>query len=205
MLARLATAAVTALVVAFLEELLFRGALFGGLRRAWSMPAALLVSSLIYAILHFPHRTEVLTEVTWYTGFLVLPQMLRGYVDLQHIMPGFLFLTAAGMIFGLAYYRTGTLYASMGLHAGAIVVIKLYGSIHQAERRRSVAVGHRQAHRWLAAAGIHSRAARRFPAPAAGAIFSADYSSKRRRDRPRPGAHGPPQTLMPAGMRRAEI
>ena len=33
------------------------------------------------------------------------------------------------MIFGLAYYRTGTLYASMGLHAGAIVVIKLYGSI----------------------------------------------------------------------------
>jgi CAAX protease family protein len=128
LLARLATAVATALIVAFLEELLFRGALFGGLRRAWSMPAALLVSSMIYAILHFPHRTEVLTEVTWYTGFLVLPQMLRGFLDLQHIMPGFLFLTAAGMIFGLAYYRTGALYASMGLHAGAIVVIKLYGS-----------------------------------------------------------------------------
>jgi uncharacterized protein len=126
--ARLPTAVMTALVVAFLEELLFRGALFGALRQAWSMPAALLVSSMIYAIVHFPHRTEGLADVTWSTGFAVLPHMLGGFIDLDHIMPGFLFLTAAGMIFALAYHRTGTLYASMGLHAGAIVVIKLYGS-----------------------------------------------------------------------------
>jgi uncharacterized protein len=129
LLGRLANATASALAVAFLEELLFRGALFGGLRRTWSMPTALLVSSIIYSIVHFPHRTEVPAEVTWYTGFLLMPQVLSGFVDFKHILPSFLFLTLAGMIFGLAYHRTGALYAAMGLHAGAIVVIKLYASL----------------------------------------------------------------------------
>jgi membrane protease YdiL (CAAX protease family) len=87
------------------------------------------MSSMIYAIVHFPHRTEVLSEVSWYTGLVVLPEVMRGFIDLQHIIPGFLFLTVAGIIFGLAYQWTGALYSSMGLHAGAIVVIKLYGSL----------------------------------------------------------------------------
>ena len=47
---------VSAMVVAMLEELIFRGALFGILRKAWQWPVALAVSSAVYAAVHFLQR-----------------------------------------------------------------------------------------------------------------------------------------------------
>ena len=46
----------------FFEELLFRGLLFGGLRGSWPVPAAALLSSLVFGITHFdPQGTIILT------------------------------------------------------------------------------------------------------------------------------------------------
>src|SRR5579872_1588931 len=56
---KVAGAAGTALVVAVLEEILFRGALFGAFRRIWDWRLALLFSSMIYAIVHFMEPTEL--------------------------------------------------------------------------------------------------------------------------------------------------
>jgi len=124
---KVAGAAGTALVVAVLEEILFRGALFGAFRRIWDWRLALLFSSMIYAIVHFMEPTELAGPVTWTSGLELLPRMLHGFTDWEAVIPGFFNLTVAGILLGLAYQRTGNLYFSIGLHAGWIFWLKSYG------------------------------------------------------------------------------
>lgn len=127
LLKHLVGAALTAGGVAMLEELVFRGALFGALRQAWTWPKALIVSSVIYALLHFFQRPEPLSEIDWSSGLALLPRMMRGFGELEQLIPGFLSLTLVGVSLGLAYQRTGNLYFSIGLHAGWIFWLKAYG------------------------------------------------------------------------------
>lgn len=117
----------TALIVAMIEELLFRGAIFGGLKRAMRWPAALALSSAVYAIVHFMARPANPPEVDWLSGLRVLPTMLAGMTELHTLIPAFLGLTLAGVILGLAYQWTGDLSASIGIHAGWIFWLKFYG------------------------------------------------------------------------------
>lgn len=126
---KIAGAAVTAIVVALLEELLFRGAIFGALRKTWDWRAALIVSSMIYAIVHFLSRVDLAGPVTWSSGLELLPRKLEGFGDLKRVIPGFFNLTLAGILLGLAYQRTGNLYCSIGLHAGWIFWLKTYGTL----------------------------------------------------------------------------
>lgn len=117
----------TALIVAVIEELLFRGAMFGTLRRAMRWPAALAVSSGVYAITHFMARAENPPTVHWLSGLRVLPTMLAGMTELRTLFPALLSLALAGVILGLAYQWTGDLSASIGIHAGWIFWLKFYG------------------------------------------------------------------------------
>jgi uncharacterized protein len=117
----------TALIVAVIEELLFRGAIFGGLRRAMRWPAALALSSAVYAIVHFMARPANPPEVDWLSGLRVLPTMLAGMTELHTLIPAFINLALAGVILGLAYQWTGDLSASIGIHAGWIFWLKFYG------------------------------------------------------------------------------
>lgn len=118
----------TAAVVATLEEILFRGGIFGGLRKVTYWPFALIISSAIYAIVHFFQRAEITGAIHWNSGLILLPQMLRGFADFHALVPGFFNLTLAGVLLGLAYQRTGNLYFSIGLHAGWIFWLKTYGA-----------------------------------------------------------------------------
>ena len=122
-------AALTAAVVAVLEEVLFRGALFGGLRQTCRWPAALVISSAIYALVHFFSKPDSPVEVNWTSGLVLLPTMLRGFADVEQVVPGFFNLTLAGALLALAFQRTGNLYFSIGLHAGWIFWLKSYGSL----------------------------------------------------------------------------
>ena len=122
-------AVATAAVVATLEEILFRGGVFGGLRRIMYWPLALGISSAIYALVHFLQRTELAGPVRWHSGLVLLPQMLSGFLDWHQLLPGFFNLTLVGLLLGLAYQRTGTLYFSIGLHAGWIFWLKTYGTL----------------------------------------------------------------------------
>jgi CAAX protease family protein len=124
---KLSKAALAAMVVAVLEEILFRGALFGSLRRVFHWIFALVSSSMIYAIVHFMERAELHEPIAWYSGLKLLPLMLRGFGDVHAIIPGFFNLTLAGALLALAYQRTGNLYFSIGLHAGWIFWLKSYG------------------------------------------------------------------------------
>lgn len=124
---KLLGAAATAIVVAVLEEILFRGALFGALRKGMHWKMALVISSAVYALAHFLQSGGTSGEVQWYSGLQELRQMLRGFADWQQLIPAFFTLMLAGVILALAYQRTGTLYFSIGLHAGWIFWRKSYG------------------------------------------------------------------------------
>jgi membrane protease YdiL (CAAX protease family) len=101
---------------------------FGGLRRMFYWPLALVLSSRIYALVHFLQRADVAGAVVWYSGLELLPRMLAGFTDFHALVPGFFSLTLAGALLGLAYQRTGNLYFSIGLHAGWIFWLKLFGA-----------------------------------------------------------------------------
>ena len=122
------SAAGTAAVVATLEEILFRGGVFGGLRRMFYWPLALVLSSLIYALVHFLHRADFAGAVVWYSGLELLPRLLAGFADFHALVPRFFSLMLAGLLLGLAYQRTGNLYFSIGLHAGWIFWLKIFGA-----------------------------------------------------------------------------
>jgi uncharacterized protein len=123
----LLAAAGMAIPVAVLEEGLFRGAIFGSFRKIWAWRVALLVSSMIYAIVHFMEPASQAGPVTWDSGLKLLPRVLRGFADWQMVIPGFFSLTLVGIMLGLAYERTGNLYFSIGLHAGWVLWLKLLG------------------------------------------------------------------------------
>ena len=122
----------TALVVAVIEELLFRGAFFGGLRRALPWGAALGVSSAVYAIVHFMARPANPPEIGWLSGLHVLPTMMAGMLEPGGLIPAFVNLTLAGVVLALAYHFTGDILASIGIHAGWIFWLKFYGFLTKA-------------------------------------------------------------------------
>lgn len=117
-----------AIVVALLEELVFRGALFGLLRQSMPWPAALVLSSAVYAAVHFIQKTELGLPVEWNSGLALLGRMLRHPPPL---IPAFLTLLMAGSILALTYQRTGALYFPIGLHAGWIFWLKSYRFLFQ--------------------------------------------------------------------------
>src|SRR5207244_2661448 len=110
LLKKFGSAGLAAGVVAFLEELLFRGALFGALRKVHGWIPALIVSSTVYALVHFFQKPAPPANITWTSGVEFLPRMLGGFADFEMLVPGFFTLLLAGMILALAYQQTGNLY-----------------------------------------------------------------------------------------------
>ena len=77
-LKRIASAAGSAVVVACIEELLFRGFLQGLLRRSHGFLTSAAASSAVYAWVHFFERPPQAVSVDAWTGITTLGQMLRG-------------------------------------------------------------------------------------------------------------------------------
>ena len=129
MITALLGATATAAVVALIEEVIFRGALFGILRKAWAWPAALAVSSAVYAAVHFLQKAAAPQPIDWLSGIRLLPELFR--IPPDGLAPAFFTLLLAGAILALAYQRTGTLFMSIGLHAGWIFWLSAYRLLTQ--------------------------------------------------------------------------
>lgn len=129
MVQKLLGAAGTAIAIATLEEILFRGALFGALKKVFYWVFALVISSMFYAIMHYLESARDPVTVTWLSGLQLLPLMLGNLSNFHAMVPGFFNLTLAGLILGWAYQRTGNLYFSIGLHMGWIFWVKAYAII----------------------------------------------------------------------------
>lgn len=130
----------SALGVAIVEELLFRGTLYGRLRADLGHSFSLILSSALYALVHFFERPPAPTSVEWSTGFTTLGHMFQGFTQWRSALPAFLTLNLAGSILAQLYHRSGGLYASIALHAGWIFWLKFYAGVTVAHRPESVQI-----------------------------------------------------------------
>ena len=117
-------------IVALLEETIFRGALFAGVRRFSGPAAAVAISAFYYAALHFLRSRMTLSHdaVGWDTGFRIAAD---GFAHLAAMPPdSFLALLLAGVLLGCirAAVPQGLGYC-MGIHAGWVFVIKAAKSL----------------------------------------------------------------------------
>jgi membrane protease YdiL (CAAX protease family) len=131
---RLASAALSAGVVALMEEVVFRGGVYGALRKTMPWITAVVVSSVFFALLHFFRRPVSPTEIEWSSGLVVLGRMLGGFTDWEALIPGFFNITIVGMMLAWMYQRTGNLYFSIGLHTGWVFWLKLFGFVCTPEK-----------------------------------------------------------------------
>ena len=108
--------------VSLLEELLFRGVLFGSLRRCLDWRLTAVFGSLLFAAAHFLDAKPANPEnITWLSGLVTLPKMARPIIEDTPTLIRFINLFLAGLILCGLYQRTGNLYCSIGLHAGWIL------------------------------------------------------------------------------------
>lgn len=123
---RMISAAVTAAGVAVIEETLFRGGIFAGLRRVLTWPTALGLSSAVYSATHFIEDADFSGTVTWLSGLELLPSMFGGDAHWSQLIPRFVNLTVAGGLLALAFQRTGNLWYSIGIHSGWVFWLLTY-------------------------------------------------------------------------------
>jgi len=119
-------AILTGLTVGFLEEIFFRGIIFRGLLEDWKPLPAFLTANLFYSALHFvkPGEQYFLSGVEPWAGLRHLFSTFAPFLEPTEIVPGMIGLLLIGIVLSYAFLRTGTLYLSIGLHAGWIISIK---------------------------------------------------------------------------------
>ncbi len=117
---------VGALIVGVLEETFFRGFLFGVLRRPLGYCGGLLLSSLIFSVIHFAKPNPAIGVVYghWYSGLALFPSMFRFVGPSYHYFPFFLTLFFMGMIMCVFYDLHHHIYFIIGLHAGWVFIMR---------------------------------------------------------------------------------
>jgi uncharacterized protein len=116
----------TGLAVAFIEETFFRGVLFSAVERESGAAAAIILPSLLYAALHFlDGRLRIpASEVDWSSGFAVLGKIFERYGEPVALLDSFLALFGVGVLLAVVRWRTGSIAATLGMHAAWVWIIK---------------------------------------------------------------------------------
>ena len=121
-LGRFLSIGASAAAVSLLEEFFFRGVILGLCLMAMSRWSALVVSAVIFSVVHFVKTSKSVRgdPVTWSSGFEQIPLAFSSAPPWPLLGWGFLSLLVAGLILGVATSRTRSLFLSIGLHAGWI-------------------------------------------------------------------------------------
>ncbi len=124
-LPRLASFLATAVVVALIEEVWFRGALHSAFQRIGGVAVALFAVAAIYSSVHFigTSPTFALSEIGIWSGFAVLGDALHAFPGTGVAGPA-VALFAAGVLLGVVRHRTGSVALCIGMHAGWVLVNK---------------------------------------------------------------------------------
>ena len=120
------------LLIGLMEEFFFRGFIFTTLRDKLfrgSVPFAMVVTSFFYASVHFVSiRKPVISA---HPGFMdslkMIAAPIQSFSDWQTVWPAAIGLFLFGMILNYCAVRTKSLYASIGLHAGAVFFVRIIG------------------------------------------------------------------------------
>jgi membrane protease YdiL (CAAX protease family) len=131
-LERIATALLSAVAAGLLEEIFFRGIVFKALLEDWKPSIAFVIASCFYSALHFVKPVEkiILSGPDPWAGFRHLGYAFMPFLDPVTLFPGLFGLFLIGIVLAYAFARTGSIYLSVGLHAGWIFglkTIRVYG------------------------------------------------------------------------------
>ncbi len=120
-------ALLSALLVGLVEETIFRGALFGGLQKQSNWIVATLVTSLLYAAVHFLKYRAIAEDVTigWFTGVQIFPAALFRFSNPVTI-DSFITLFLLGLLFAFIRIRSNSIISCIGLHAGIVFTLKVF-------------------------------------------------------------------------------
>ncbi len=125
----LLAALLSAVLIAFFEELVFRGVVFQLAARALALSWAVAAAALIFALVHFQRLPgdawSDASPVGPFSGLVVAWRSLAA-LPANLDPPEFAALILAGAILCLVFVRHRTLVASMGLHAGWVTAAGLH-------------------------------------------------------------------------------
>jgi membrane protease YdiL (CAAX protease family) len=129
--------AVSAVVIAVIEEGFFRAFLFGGMEGDFGPTGALIVSSAIYALAHLvraPARLFV-TTLDLTAGVRTLGLSFSQLSAPLSALPTLVGLFLLGVVLAEAFILTGTVWFSVGLHTGFVIGAKLWPKVMVTRRR----------------------------------------------------------------------
>jgi len=116
---------VLACLIGLFEEILFRGFLYGALKKRVGGLIAALISSALYSSVHFLKPTgELELPVNWLAGFIYLEQSIANMILLHQDWDARLSLMILGCFFCLVRERFN-LFCCIGLHAAFVVGIAI--------------------------------------------------------------------------------
>ena len=116
---------VLACLIGLFEEILFRGFLYGSLKKRVGGLIAALVSSALYSSVHFLKPTgELELPINWLAGFIYLEQSIGNMILLHQDWDARLSLMILGCFFCLVRERFN-LFCCIGLHAAFVVGIAI--------------------------------------------------------------------------------
>jgi membrane protease YdiL (CAAX protease family) len=115
-------------VVALIEETLFRGAMQGALQRIGATGWALLAVPVFYGAVHFLGRgtTVPYEEVNAWSGFVVWRGFFSAFLEPPRVLDAFVALYFVGVLLALVRQRWGDIAGCIGLHAGFVMVIAVF-------------------------------------------------------------------------------
>ncbi|OGW85100.1 MAG: hypothetical protein A3C35_02630 [Omnitrophica bacterium RIFCSPHIGHO2_02_FULL_46_11] len=134
---RLVKGTTSGLIVGIVEEFFFRGFIFTHLRRTMgNVFSPLILTSAFYSLAHFFDNGQIFIPKDPSFGDAIW--LLLGYLEpiVKHfpvILPEFTGLFLFGILLNEAFIRTRSLFLSIGIHAGAVFLIKFQHSFVRLE------------------------------------------------------------------------
>lgn len=126
---RLGQALATGLSIGIFEEWFFRGFLLKSFCRVLPLGESIFWTNVVYALSHYVDVGNLKGGAG--PSFLNALKLIAGFYsphsDLWVVLMGCVGLVIFGYILTYALIRTGSLYVSMGLHAGLVTALKLQG------------------------------------------------------------------------------
>jgi membrane protease YdiL (CAAX protease family) len=125
------TALIAGLIIALIEETLFRGAMLSAIKKHSSVFFAIVVTSLMYASVHFiePNIDYDTNSLHWASGFVLVKDALSSIFEVNRIADSFIALFLAGVLLALVRIRSNRIALCMGIHAGWVMAIKTLKSV----------------------------------------------------------------------------
>lgn len=121
-----------AMVVALIEEMVFRGIILGIFLRTFRPGLAIALAALLFAGLHYlrpPAEATVAHPESLSAGFEFLRIIGARLLDSELLIQQFATLFAAGIILGATRFLTSSLWLPIGLHAGWVFTLRAFDSL----------------------------------------------------------------------------